>query len=198
MVLLSFAAAVGAMEWVVRELLLVRLIEVSVATHAITRGHTVWLLALQRAAIGSILFLALIQKVVSNCLVHTLSSNERAALILWLSTSHLTIGHDRLCVDVIWYHIHSGAELLFDPLTRFAAVTLGRLLGWLIIHVVVGDWLVGHLAGVLEGPIQEIGRLWQLRLGRVHHLSIVVLYNINIDKARLDIRPSLGVLQLLY
>ena len=41
MVLLSFTAAVGAMEWVVRELLLVRLIEVSVATHAITRGHTV-------------------------------------------------------------------------------------------------------------------------------------------------------------
>lgn len=68
----------------------------------------------------------------------------------------------------------------------------GALLG--ILRLLPG-LVVRELGGVGQGAVEEARRLRQARLGRVR---VVVLHDIDVDHARLNIGPTLVLLQLVH
>lgn len=211
----SFSTTVRAKERVCRKLLLVIiiiLIEVGVATHSVPWGHTVRLFTLKGASIRSIMLLALVEEVMGNRLMHTLSTNESTALryralflMLLLASSHLTVGNRLLSIDVVRFHLYRCIKLFLYSLTGFTAIHI--LIGYAILllslrSVIVLSRLVWELASILECAILEVGLvlrrflLLDLWLWWIHELSIV-LYDIDIYHAGLDIWPALLSLKLL-
>ena len=89
------------------------------------------------------------------------------------------------------------------PLTRLAERTLNRicvvlqLLGDAAARCAVRRFQV--VIGFLESAIEETLSVREMRLRCVHHGPIiVVLYDVNVDHASGDVRPSLLLLQLLH
>ena len=162
----SFSTTVRAKERVCRKLLLVIiiiLIEVGVATHSVPWGHTVRLFTLKGASIRSIMLLALVEEVMGNRLMHTLSTNESTALryralflMLLLASSHLTVGNRLLSIDVVRFHLYRCIKLFLYSLTGFTAIHI--LIGYAILllslrSVIVLSRLVWELASILECAI---------------------------------------------
>ena len=120
----SLPTTIRSVEMVALELLVVWLIKVGIASHSVARCHAIRLLALKRTSIGSIVLLALIEKVLCNCLVHTLSSNKSTTLgnqvfvlILVVAANYFTVGHHLLRVYVVGYHIYCGAKFFLYSLS---------------------------------------------------------------------------------
>jgi len=160
-----FPTAVRAKERICSKLLLVIviIIKIGIAAHSVPRGHAVWIFTLKGASIRTIMFLALVEEVMGNRLMHTLSTDESTALryhtlilILLLTASHLTVSDHLLSIDIVWFHLYRGPKFVLYSLTGFTAIHIlirNAILLLSLRSTIILSRLVWKLASILECPI---------------------------------------------
>ena len=124
-------------------------------------------------------------------------------------STHFSICHSLVLsrnIDIVWHHVNPcRIELLFFlPLSRFAelATSLLNLLTKLILLLRMYVLLWQLTIALLKSPVQVIDLVWKRGLRCIHKLrwdlvSIVVLHDVDVHHASLNIRPSLLRLKLL-
>lgn len=197
--------------------------ETRVAAHSVPWGHAIRLvLSIKWAPIRTVILLArilaLVQEVVGHSLVHdaSLSTDKGVALgykrvilmvLAWVA-NELAISDNlfrNADINVVGHHVvwDCRAEFIFHTLPRLAQTWLVREI-WGAVNVLFGctGWVLSlgwRLVCVLKGAVEEVCRVSvKLWLRGVHHGPVIVLNNVDIYHACLNVWPSLLCLQLLH